>query len=140
MMMQLHTHHWHVAVTSPEDRQGCQDQSFEDVDRAVDYANQTRNTLAEGGHPMTEVDRPDDDVSGVIQRFQGTEEADATPALVEVRPCHKAGCLPEEARDHLGVVDGRLPPPAGNHPIHMLNIGGADRPTRSFRLVAGPLG
>jgi hypothetical protein len=141
MMMQLYTHHWHVAVTSPEDCQGCQDQSFEDVDSAVDYANETRDTLAGEGHTMTEVDRPDDDVSGVIQRYQATEEEeDATPALVEVRPCHQAGCLPEGAHDRLRAVDGTLPPPAGNHPIHMLNVGGANRPTRSFRLVAGPLG
>ena len=140
-MMQLHTQHWHVAVTSPEDRQGCQDQSFEDVESAVDYANQTRDTLAEGGHRMTEVDRPDDDVSGVIQRFQATEEVDAKPALVEVRPCHQAGCVPDEARDNpLRVIDRTLPPPSGNHPIHMLNVGGANRPTRSFRLAAGPLG
>ncbi len=138
-MMQLHTHHWHVSVTCPEYRDVCEDQSFEDVDSALDYAGQTRDTFTEDGHTMTEVDRPDDDVSGVIQRYQATEET-ATPALVEVRPCHQAACLPERAGDPGGVAGDAVPPTAGNHPIHMLNVGGSARPTRSFRLVLGPLG
>jgi hypothetical protein len=139
MMMQLHTHHWHVSITCPEYRECGEDQSFEDVDSALEYADHTRDTLTEDGHTMTEVDRPDDDVSGVIQRYQDTDEA-ATPALVEVRPCHQAACLPEGSPEPGGVAADTVPPAAGNHAIHMLNVGGPTRPTRSFRLVAGPLG
>jgi hypothetical protein len=92
-MMQPHAQHWHVAVTYPEYQDGYEDQPFEDVDVALDYANQTRDTFREDGHRVTEVDRPEDDVSGVIQRYRATEEEDATVATVEVRPCRQAGCL-----------------------------------------------
>ena len=142
-MMQLYTHHWHVAVTRPEHRDGCEDRSFEDVDSAVDYAGRRRDGLLRDGHTMTEVDRPDDDVSGVIQRYQDTEQG-GHPAMVEVRPCHRAGCLPERSRERLGAVGETLPPELQDRPVQLLNAGGLGGPlqtvNRSVRVVAGPLG
>lgn len=141
--MQLYTHHWHVAVTRPEHRGGCEDQSFEDVESAVDYANRRVDGFLHDGHTMTEVDRPDDDVSGVIQRHQDTEQ-EPRPATVEVRPCHRVGCLPERSRERLGAVGGTLPPQADDYPIDVLSTGGLRRSfravNRSGRPLGGPLG
>src|SRR5437016_2811411 len=91
--MQLDTQHWHVAVTYPGHRDGNEDQPFEDVDRALDYANETWDTFREDGHQVTKVDRPGDDRTGVIERYQAADGKGGTVAVVEVRPCYKDGCL-----------------------------------------------
>jgi hypothetical protein len=124
-IMQLATQHWHVAVTYPGYEDGYEDQPFEDIDGALDYANQTRDTFREDGHRVTEVDRPDDDVAGVIQRYQATEEEDETVAVVEVRPCHQGGCLPgHPVPDSLPVyVADSSPPLIESYPIQTLDVG-----------------
>ena len=84
--MQLDTQHWHVAVTYPGHRDGNEDQPFEDVDRALDYANETWDTFREDGHQVTKVDRPGDDRTGVIERYRAADGKGGTVAVVEVRP------------------------------------------------------
>lgn len=91
-MIQLETQHWHVAVTYPAYRHGVEEQPFEDVDSALDYARQTRDTLQSDGHRVTEVDSPEDDVAGVIQSYHASEAAGATVAIVQVRACHREWC------------------------------------------------
>jgi hypothetical protein len=95
VVMKVDAQHWHVAVTYFGYRDGYEDQPFADVDSALDYANQTWDTFREDGLQLTEVDRPDDDRVGVIERYQA-EEGEATVAVVEVRPCYKEGCLEPE--------------------------------------------
>jgi hypothetical protein len=131
-MMQLDTQHWHVAVTYPGYRDGYEDQPFEDVDGALDYANQTRDTFREDGHRVTEVDRSDDDLAGVIQRYQATEEEDETVAVIEVRPCHQRECLPgHQAPDSLPVYAAdHLPSLAESYPTQMLDVGRPELPVR----------
>jgi hypothetical protein len=94
VMMLKQTQHWHVAVMYPGYEDGYENQPFEDIDAALDYANQTRETFRQDGHRVTEVDDPADDAAGVVQRYRATEEEDGTVAVVEVRPCHQRGCLP----------------------------------------------
>jgi hypothetical protein len=92
VVMRAVTQHWHVAVVYFGYRDGYEDQPFEDVDSALDYANQTWDTFREDGLQVTEVDNPDDDQAGVIERYRA-DEGEATVAVVEVRPCHDRGCL-----------------------------------------------
>ena len=90
--MRAETQHWHVAVVYFGYRDGYEDQPFEDVDSALDYANQTWDAFREDGLQVTEVDSPDDDQAGVIERYRA-DEGEATVAVVEVRPCHEGDCL-----------------------------------------------
>lgn len=91
-MIELQTRHWHVAVTYPTHRDGYEEQPFEDVDTALDYANQTRETLQSDGHQVIEVDSPEDDEAGVIQRYHAHKQEGATVAIVQVRACHREWC------------------------------------------------
>jgi hypothetical protein len=131
-MTQLHTQHWHAAVTYPGYQDGYDDRPFEDIDNALDYANQARDAFLEDGHSVTEVDRPEDDVSGVIQRYQAAEEEAATVAAVEVRPCHAGGCLPGRSFDFLPVDV------AESCPTHMLDPGVPKRGGRGHHLELPP--
>jgi hypothetical protein len=92
VVMQAVTQHWHVGVVYFGYRDGYEDQPFEDVESALDYANQTWDTFREDGLQVTEVDSPDDDRAGVIERYRA-EEGEATIAVVEVKPCHDRSCL-----------------------------------------------
>jgi hypothetical protein len=133
VMTKLSTQHWHVGVTFPGYRDGYEDQPFEDVDGALDYANQTRDAFRQDGHVVTEVDRPDDDAAGVIQRYRATEEEDETVALVEVRPCHHAGCLLGQPADSLLDQFADSPPlSVESYPADVLNIGGPRLAGRRF--------
>jgi hypothetical protein len=93
VVMQLGSQHWHVAVTYPGYHDGFEDQPFQNVDSALDYANQTWDTFRQDGHQVTELDRPDDDRTGVIERYLAADREGGTVAVVEVRPCYKDGCL-----------------------------------------------
>jgi hypothetical protein len=82
---------------------------------------------------VTEVDRPDDDAAGVIQRYMATEEEDETVALVEVRPCHHAGCLLGQPADSLLDQFADSPPlSVESYPADVLNIGGPRLAGRRF--------
>jgi hypothetical protein len=140
--MQLHTQHWHVGVTYPGYRDGYEDLAFEEIDAALDYANQARDTFREDGHTVTEVDTPEDDVAGVIRRYEATEDKDAMVAVVEVRPCHQIGCLRGQSTETLPAeAAGNWPPLVQSRPVQALVIGGSRRAgrgvDRAFRLVAG---
>jgi hypothetical protein len=141
LLMQLHTQHWHVAVTYPGYRDGYEDRAFEDIDGALDYANQAQDTFREDGHTVTEVDSPEDDVAGVIRRYEATEEKDATIAVVEVRPCHQATCLPGRSTDaRPAEAAGSWPPLVQSRPVQASVVGSSTRAGRSadraLRLVA----
>jgi hypothetical protein len=142
LLMQLYTQHWHVAVTYPGCRDGYEDRPFEDIDGALDYANQAGDTFREDGHTVTEVDTPEDDVAGVIRRYEATEEEDDTVAVVEVRPCHQVSCLRGQPTDALPAeAAGNWPPLVQSRPVQALVIGGSRRAGRqvgeALRLVAG---
>jgi hypothetical protein len=123
-MPQLRTQHWHVAVRYPDYQDGYEDQPFEEIDGALDYANETRETFREDGHRVAEVDRPEDDVAGVIQRYQATEEEGATVAIIEVRPCHQEHCLPRrEAHPLPFEVADSWQPLVESYPSQMPDIG-----------------
>jgi hypothetical protein len=99
-MTQLDTQHWHVEMTFPGHRKAYENDSFNDIESAVGYADQARDNLRQSGHQVTEVDRPDDDVAGVVQRYRARSKRGDTAAIIEVRPCYQERCLPDPALRH----------------------------------------
>jgi hypothetical protein len=92
-----------LVSSSPRYQDGYVDQPFADVDGALDYADQTRDGFRKDGHKVTEVDRREDDKSGVIERYRAADGEGATVAIVVVRPCYKGRCLLERSYHSLPV-------------------------------------
>jgi hypothetical protein len=91
--MQLDTQHWHVAVVYPGHSRSDLDRPFEDIEDALEYADRALERRMGSDHTVTEMDRPDDDRAGVVQRHRAADGVGETIAVVEVRPCFERGCL-----------------------------------------------
>ena len=91
--MEQEAQHWHVVVSYPGYPDGDEDLPFRHVDHALHYAAETGDMFKRDGHRVTEVEAPEDDRIGVIQRYHVSDEEGAPVALIEVRPCHQPSHL-----------------------------------------------
>jgi hypothetical protein len=87
--MQPTSDHYHVNLSYPRLVDQDQDQAFADLDRALDKAAESRDTLRADGYNVIEIDDPDDQKAGILRRYHVTEPDGMPIAIIEVRRCRK---------------------------------------------------
>ena len=87
--MQPTSDHYHANLSYPRLVDQDQDQAFADLDRALDKAAESRDTLRAHGYNVLEIDDPDDQKAGILRRYHVTEPDGMPIAIIEVRRCRK---------------------------------------------------